>query len=612
MSFEGVFARHRQVSVRLPSATSSNSDKKRRSEMFRTVLEGRECLSRRSLRVVASIGLLVAAGIPLNAAADDISDLKRALKELQEQNSALARRIATLEAAGAAQQRSVTQTSPVQGQVTARPSRPGLKPAPTQEVRAGKEPPAASTTSAPPAELEQRVRDLELSRKAQEDATRSIIQSSLAKAGPRINEFIALGGNIEMLAGTTKDFNGQIQNNVLLNTAELDFDIKVGEWTTGSMILAFNPGTNVIFPTTQGNASGVDRITVDRAMITIGDPMRFPLYAKAGRDVISFGSSTGLSRTSGLSIETPLSIQVFETRSEWFGIGFQFPTPALARPSPLVVVPPVQPKVVGPLVDKFAHWIGFHPSGGRPTPLVGLSTPPVPAPFYGSVNFFRGNDLINAQFDFTRNLNASVGYRATGHCGRPYSELKDSLICPWSFDISADFNSNVYSSNFLSSSEQGYGTFMNQIGRVPGIATTLKSSFGPMSLIAEYNTALYGSTIIDGLGNSLSFQPAAWQASLGYQFGWNPWVERIGDQGTFIAIGYSGSQGLAGVTSMTSGTPTRVGFVPQSRLIMTASEWVLENVKLTFEASIDWDYPKSSGGTGGAANAFGVALSYSF
>jgi len=559
-------------------------------------------------RTVVSLGILaVSMAVPLEASADDVSDLKRALKELQEQNNALALRIATLEAT---QQRQAAQ--PPQERAAARapesPAPQGTLPQTRPEGGAA----PRSAKNGKQDELEQRVRDLELARTAQQDATRSIIQSSLAKSGPKINEFIALGGNIEVLAQHTKDFAGTKQTNVLLNTAELDFDIKVGEWVTGSMILAFDPGTTVLFPTTQGNASGVDRVTVDRATVTLGDITRFPLYVKAGREVIPFGTSTGLARTSGLSIETPLSIQVFETRSNWFGIGFEFPTPALAQPVPPVVVPPVRPIVVAPFVNKFANWIGYLPAAGRPTPLVPLASLPERAPFYGSVNFFQGNDLINNQFDFTQNFSGSLGVRASGHCGRPYSELKDSIVCPWSLDISADFNTNVFASNFLSSNQQGYGTFMNQIGRVPGFAANLRASFGPFSLISEYNTALRSSTILDGLGNYVTFQPAAWQAALGFQFGWNPWVERIGEQGTFLAVGYSGSQGMAGVTQNFNGVPTRVGFVPQSRLIMTASEWVFESVKLTLEASIDWDYPIAAGGTGSTANSFLVGLSFTF
>ena len=105
-------------------------------------------------------------------------------------------------------------------------------------------------------------------------------------------------------------FSGAVATNVFLNTAELDFDIKVGEWLTGSLILGFDPGQNPLFPTSQTGGTGtagiaVDRITVDRASVTIGDPFRFPFFVRAGRDVIPFGTSTGFSRTSGLSIESP-------------------------------------------------------------------------------------------------------------------------------------------------------------------------------------------------------------------------------------------------------------------------------------------------------------------
>ena len=72
------------------------------------------------------------------------------------------------------------------------------------------------------------------------------------------------------------------------------------------------------------------------------------------------------------------------------------------------------------------------------------------------------------------------------------------------------------------------------------------------------------------------------------------------------------SQGLAGATQLISGVPTRVGFVPKSRLLMTASEWVLEGLKFTLEGSIDWDYPISEGGTGGTGWGLLMALTFTF
>jgi uncharacterized coiled-coil protein SlyX len=561
--------------------------------------------------MVALLGLLsCAVCFPLTAAADDLSDLKQALKQLQEQNQTLMRRISALEAEQAAQR-----------QARARPAQPAPAPQPsTTAAPAQPTDQAAAVPASPPdrpatpqeQDLERRVRELEITKAAQEDATRSIIKTAVAKTGPRINEFLSLSGAIEVLAAHTQDFTGAVANPILLNTAELDFDIKAGEWIYGSLILGFDPGTNPLFPTSQTSTPtglGVDRITVDRATLTIGDPLRFPLFLRGGRDVIPFGTSTGFTRTSGLSIESPLTIQAFETRSNLVQIGFEFPTPALVRPPPPVVAPPVQPLVLGPAVNQLAHWIGYHPSGTRPPPLGPLPYAVEPAPFYGTVGFYQGSDLITGQFDFTNNVTASLGYRARGHCGRPYSELTDSLVCPWAFDVSVDFATSIFASNFL---RTGYASFLNQIGNIPALAANLRGSFGPFALIAEYNTALTSAGFTDGLGNSKTMLPSAWQVSLGYQFGWNPWVEKIGDQGTFVAVGYSQSQGLAGATQLVSGVPTRVGFVPKSRLLLTAGEWVLEGLKFSLEGSVDWDYPVSEGGTGATGWGLLMALTFTF
>ena len=58
------------------------------------------------------------------------------------------------------------------------------------------------------------------------------------------------------------------------------------------------------------------------------------------------------------------------------------------------------------------------------------------------------------------------------------------------------------------------------------------------------------------------------------------WVETIGQQGTFVALGYSQSRDLAGVTLNTTSGLTRIGFVPLDRLIATAGEWILEGGEL--------------------------------
>ena len=470
--------------------------------------------------------------------------------------------------------------------------------------------PLRPTRQATPGELEQRVRELELGKTAQQDATRSIIRDSLSKIGPRINEFVTLSGSLEVVASRTRNFTGPVQRNISLNTAELDFDIKANEGVTGSLILAFDPGTSVTFPTTDGATSGVDRLTIDRATVTIGDTQRFPLYAKVGRDVLPFGTSTGLTRTSNLSLGGPLTIEVFETRATAIGFGFEFPTPEPGRPPPPVVVPPVQPLVISPLVNRFGRALGYRPPVARLSPLVPVAVPPGAPPYYGSINLYEGSDLIGVRPDFTRNVSGSLGYRTSGHCGRPYSELRDSVYCPWSVDFHVDVNSSIYNSNFL---QRGYGAFLGQIGAVPGVAASFKATFGAFALTAEYNSAIKPASFLDGAGRAVKMQPAAWQLSLGYQFDWNPWVEKVGEQGTFVAIGYSASRHLGGVTQLlANGQATRVGFAPKSRLILTAGEWVLDGVKVILEASLDWDYSRKEGGTGKMGSGLFAALTYNF
>ena len=66
----------------------------------------------------------------------------------------------------------------------------------------------------------------------------------------------------------------------------------------------------------------------------------------------------------------------------------------------------------------------------------------------------------------------------------------------------------------------------------------------------------------------------------------------------FISVGYSGSQDMAGVMRLINGAPTRFGFVPENRLFITAGEWVMEDLKVSVEYSLNWDYSPREGGTG--------------
>lgn len=55
---------------------------------------------------------------------------------------------------------------------------------------------------------------------------------------------------------------------------------------------------------------------------------------------------------------------------------------------------------------------------------------------------------------------------------------------------------------------------------------------------------------------------------------------------------------MAGAVRSINGTATRVGFVPERRLLVTAGEWVMPELKVALEYSANWDYDTSEGGTG--------------
>lgn len=522
------------------------------------------------------------------ADADELEELKQAIKALRDENRELSKRVRALE-----EEKSQRKQA----------SQPGTSP-PTEPAA----PPPATAEGKKQDQLEQRVEELEKSKTAQEDAVRTIVRDSLAKTGSKINEFVNLGGALEVNAGRAKSFSGTSESQIQLSTAQLEFEVRVNPWTLGSLIVEYDPGTNVVFPTTNGFETSVDRINLDTAWVMIGDPQRFPPFLKAGKMVLPFGISTGSAWADVLSVENPLTVEVFEMRKTAVGLGLAFPTPALKPATPLVAVPQVKPLVISPLVSAISRSLGYEPLPSRPKPLPLVSPTPAPPLFNAGVYFYSGNTdtTTSGSSSIARHVDATMGFHTRGHCGRSYDQLSPVGLCPWTLDIDLSWNSSVYDSLFL---ESEYQAFLNQIGLVPGATASLKSSLGPVAIVAEWNGALARSTFQDGSGRTISMKPSAWQLSLGYQFDWNPWVETIGDQGTYVSFGYSQSADLEGVTQSINGVPTRVGFVPKKRLILTGGEWVLEGVRVVLEYSYNWDYPRSAGGTGNTAHGlFGSIL----
>ena len=478
------------------------------------------------------------------ADADDIAELKRAIEALREENRALAKRLNTLEAEKAERERERD---------------PGAPPAPVG--------------SAQQEELERRVKELEAAKTAQEDATRSIIEQSLSKIGPKINEVLSLGGTLEVTPQWTKDFSAET-NAITLSSATLEFDIQATPWAFGRLNVAFNEGTNVLFPTTTGYNTGVDRFTLDLGYITLGDTQRFPPYLTAGKLVLPFGVSTGHPVTDTLSINSPLTVEVFETRQTAVGFGLAFPTPDADAGHTAGDRPTGEAAGARACLQLDRPWtsVTSHCQCGRSRRLRSLSRPRRP-PFDAGIYFYDSQIPGATQ-------NAARRHGGLPHEGALWSSLRRAAwVRPLSLGGQCRCQLEQLDLRLAVPARRVCRRSCTRSARCQGWLRVSKRALGPFSVVGEWNGATRRAQFVNGLGVPVSIKPSAWQVSLAYQFDWNPWVLEIGQQGTFVSIAYSQSSNLAGTTALINGAPTRVGFVPKSRLLLTAGEWVLDTVR---------------------------------
>lgn len=456
-------------------------------------------------------------------------------------------------------------------------------------------------------ELEKRIKELENIKIRQETVIRNIIRQTLSSKGSNINDIVAFGGTIESIAGQRNSFtDGHKKSFMNLNTAELDFEITANEWTLGSIIFEYDDGSNVEFQTTQGQETSVDRINIDTAFMAFGDLQRFPILLTVGKVVPPFGISTGNPVTDVLTIDNPITVDAFDMRRFAIGLDFALPTPGQFLGMIPIKSPPVRPQVFKPMITNMAKALGYK-SPPNNNQLSIISYAPEPPPFNLGIYYYEGNSSsANSNHAIT-----TIGYRTRGQCHLSYEKLykNNKFMCPWSLDIDIDYNTSIFDSQFFSVE---YRDFLDQLGIIPGMSTSIKATFGRLSVVAEWNSSLKEVSFVDDATTTIKIKPSAWQVSLGYQLDWNPWLEEIGSQGTYLALSYSESSDLAGATETNTGTATRVGFLPKQRLLLTIGEWVTDSVKFAVEFSRDWDYNIDQGGTGKIAEGLYSTITYSF
>ena len=368
-------------------------------------------------------------------------------------------------------------------------------------------------------------------------------QQNPGRTEEMISEHVKFGGTIEVQTFSAQDFQGISESDIFLDTAEFDFEVTVNEWTTGYINIEWLDGEDQPLEFAVDDIEFIDRFNVDEAYIILANLKCRPGYVKAGRAIVPFGVGTGDPVADVLTVNDPLTIEAFETREDIIMLGFDNQ--------------------------------GFNPDRVFTTAIY---------VFNGDTNEFGGEDHIE-------HFGATAGYRVKGYSS--------------SVDVDVDFISSIFDSGKTRRDGLG-GLFPEALENeyVPGIAAHVKSNFGAVSVVVEYNGAL-DSTTFDVNGDAVTIAPAAWQMQLGYQFGYDPRQEAIGSYGTYIAAGYSQSKDFADPFLV-----DRREQFPERRFLATIGTWPLKGVRLALEYAHDEDYDIADGGTGNTADAVTGQLTY--
>lgn len=453
-------------------------------------------------------------------------------------------------------------------------------------------------------QLRRRIEELERAKTAREDATRSIIRQTFSELGSRINDVVDFGGTIEVSTVREKTFENMIEQAVLLNTAQVDFEILVSEWVRGSFILEYVDGSDAVVTTTSETELAVDRMNVDTAFLVLGDTRKSAPYAIGGRMVVPFGISTGDPVADVLTIEDPLTVEAFETRRDAVLVGLQFPTPEPVMETPMLDPRPVKPVFLNPLIRGVGRLLGYKPFPLPPAPP-SYSTPVAAPPMFNLACYSFGGRTFDrttpeGQWNPPRHIGATGGFRRQGNC-------REHAFCAWSIGMDVDWNRSVFDSRFLA---EEYGRFLQSIGYVPGMAASIKSTLGPLGVVGEWNGALGEASFLDQVGRRRNITPRAWQVAVAYQLGWTPAAVSPGAQGTYLTAGYSETRNLAGVSAVVEGRTERVGALSRRRFLIGAGEWITDGLRFALEYSRDFDYDVAQGGTGRRARSWSGMLTY--
>jgi hypothetical protein len=267
---------------------------------------------------------------------------------------------------------------------------------------------------------------------AAKEPTTQLFEGLLAAIRQRVQST----GAIKAEALWTHNFAEVTESKVRLNKVESRTVIRAHEWVKGTIKLEFRGSS--------------DKVTVRRAFITVGDTEKFPLYLRAGRNILPMGFEDYL------SITDPLTKEVFEA-------------------------------------DAMDHVALGIETGAEELEVLEAGS------IYGEVYLYNGptNKGGGAQH-IEEHYGASVGYRLE----------KGDLF----FNTRVDFISSVFDSENLSGSPFFFPDPLldtNVQNYARGIGVYALVVWGEFSLVAEYLTALNSARFT--LNNvAVGVRPRAW------------------------------------------------------------------------------------------------------
>ena len=132
----------------------------------------------------------------------------------------------------------------------------------------------------------------------------------MTTAGKIANSMIVSGAiEIKALDSNSKDWSGDSESDIIVDTLELGIDTSAGDWVSAHMLFLYEQDP--------GPGRDTDDLQVDEAYITFSNSAVTPFYATAGRIYVPFGNFESN------MISDPVTLTMAETRSEVLQLGVE-------------------------------------------------------------------------------------------------------------------------------------------------------------------------------------------------------------------------------------------------------------------------------------------------